>query len=408
MALRSSYRVAEGLQQLDEVLQLEPANAIALFQRARFLEDLLRLDEALKSYDDAVRAKPGYAAALAAKAFLLMGLRRLREAQVSIDAALRAKPQYAKACYLYGELLLMQGEYQKGWELFEARLDAGTHRPHPASEKMPRWDGQPIAGLRLLIHEEFGAGDVLMMARYFRALEHLGAQLVLVVRAGLVRLLQASFPKAVVVGKSAPVPTAHFHCPMMSLPFALRHWVQSPPSDLPYLKFDTGAAGRWLTELGPANKPRVGIFWASTASREIDRSPLRNRSASLGSLAPLLRLPLEFHSLQQDVSQHAETMGIRQHGQRLTDFAETAALATAMDAVVSIDTSVAHLAGALGLPLRVVLPYAVDYRWQQSARHTRWYRQAKLFQQDAPGDWASAMNAVSDSLAIEFGIGSNL
>lgn len=400
LALREANRMADGLDRIDSALALEPSNPTALFQRARFLEDSLRVNEALDSYDAAIRAKPDYAAALGNKAQLLMALRRLDEAGDALDAAIRAKPNFPGTRYVKGELLLLRGRVDEGWEWFESRLDLPSQEPHAAARKSARWKGEPIAGRRLLVHEEFGLGDVLMMARYLKHLQREEAQLVLAVRSGLIPLMKTSFPEALVTKKRGELPEVDFHCPIMSLPYSLRGRVRGIPSEIPYLDAGPDAVQRWRARLGAPSRPRIGIVW-SGAARAIDRSPLRNRSMPTAAIEPLTRLPFEFHSLQQKSFEDACAMGIQEHGAELRDFTETAALMTAMDAIVSIDTSVAHLAGALGLPLEVMLPYASDYRWQGDGR-TDWYPQARLHRQSVPGDWSAVVEDVARALTRKF------
>jgi tetratricopeptide (TPR) repeat protein len=405
IALREANRIADGLAHIHSAIAIEPSNPTALFQRGRFQEELLQLDQALESYDEAVRAKPGYAAALGSKAQLLMALRRFDEAGTALDEAIRAKPHFPQTRYLKGELLLLLGRFDEGWEWFEARLDAVAQQ-HPTTGNTPRWNGEAVAGRRLLVQEEFGLGDVLMMARYFSRLVREGSQLVLAVRSGLVPLMRTSFPHAIVVRKQGEIPAVDFHCPVMSLPHALRDRVRYIPSEFPYLDPGTEPVERWRSKLGMRSRPRVGIAWAG-AARAIDRSPLRNRSMPFEALEPLIRLPFEFHSLQQQVFDAAALAGMQQHGPQLRDFTETAALMSQMDVIVSIDTSVAHLAGALGLPLDVMLPYASDYRWQGD-QHTVWYPHAQLHRQSTPGDWAAVVDGVADALARQFDVAPTL
>jgi hypothetical protein len=277
-----------------------------------------------------------------------------------------------------------------------------SHEQHPATRGIPRWNGERIAGRRLLVHEEFGLGDVLMMARYLGHLQSDGAQLVLAVRSGLIPLMRASYPQAIVVRKRGPLPPVDFHCPIMSLPYALRGRVHGIPTGIPYLHFDPDTVRRWKSRLGSPSRPRIGIVWAG-AARAIDRSPLRNRSVPTEAIEPLTRLPFEFHSLQQQAFDAASAMGIRDHGPHLRDFMETAALMSSMDAIVSIDTSVAHLAGALGLPQEVMLPYASDYRWQGDDGRTAWYPEARLHRQSTPGDWNEVIESVAGALTRKFG-----
>jgi hypothetical protein len=359
------------------------APEVVLFQRAKALQVALRYEQALDAYDAAWQARPGYAAPLVGKAMLLMSLKRFEAAREALDRAIAAKPGYAEARYVKGELLLLLGERREGWTLYESRLASRNHRDDPRTSPIPCWHGEPLPAATLLVHGEFGLGDFLMFARYLPLLEPLVGRVVLLARDPLVRLLAASFPGCTVVGKRTALPAADVRCSVLSLPHLLDARVPSIPAGIPYLTVPEPVRAKWQARLGPRSRPRVGVMAAGNSDRELDRDPLRSRSLPATALGPLLQLPVEFHSLQRVP---AGLPALVDHSPAIEDLADTGALALQMDLVVSVDTSVAHLAGGLGVPLWVLLPFASDYRWERGAV-TSWYPHAHLFRQQVPGQW---------------------
>jgi hypothetical protein len=372
-----------------------PAPEVALFQRAKALQVALQYEQALDAFESAWQARPGYAAPLVGKAMLLMSLKRFEAASEALDRAIAAKPGYAEARYVKGELLLLMGERREGWALFESRLASRHHRDDPRTSSIPYWHGQPLPGGTLLVHGEFGLGDFLMFARYLPLLEPLVGRVVLAPRDSLVRLLAESFPGCTVVGRRTTLPDADFRCSVLSLPHLLSDLVSSIPAGIPYLTVPEPVLAKWRARLGPRSRPRVGVMAAGNSNRDMDRDPLRSRSLPATALGPLLQLPVEFHSLQREP---AGLPAVVDHSHAIEDLADTGALALQMDLVVSVDTSVAHLAGGLGVPLWVLLPFASDYRWERGAS-TSWYPHAHLCRQQVPGNWEGPVGELAAALA---------
>jgi hypothetical protein len=381
--------------------QRATAPEAALFQKGKALQRELEHEAALAAFDAAWRARPGYAAPLVAKAMLLAALRRFGEARIAIDAAIEAKPHYAEARYVKGELLLLMGEMRGGWDLFESRLAMRSHRDDPRTQGIPRWTGEPIAGASLLVESEIGLGDFLMFARYLPTVQQRVGQVVIASRGPLVRLLAESFPGCVVVPRAADLPPADFRCSVMSLPSVLGEAGGGVPQQVPYLRVPQHARAKWegLVETARA-VPRVGLAWYSRSDREMDLDPMRCRQIPPGAIAPLLEAPVQFHSLQREPLADAR-LPVIDHSRHIDDLADTAALAQRMDLVISIDTAQAHLAGALGLPLWVALPFASDYRWGQGDT-TVWYPSARLVRQHVPGRWDPVVRDLVSMLRSRF------
>lgn len=432
-------RLEEALLVYDRALALAPTDADAHFQRGNALRRLGRRDEALGSYASAVRINPGFMQAhrnrgallcelgrteeglpcleqairlapsapdlLTYRAGVLRNLGRFDEALQAYDAAIRSSPDHAEAHFQKAELMLLTGDYRRGWELYEWRWKTGLRKALPMYNPYPLWTGeQPIAGRSMLVCPEAGFGDVIMFSRYARSLAKLGARVVLHTPRPLVPLLARIGDAVEVVDDSEPPPPADWRCPIMSLPRAFSTTLDSVPRDVPYLAVPEDRRARWRLRLGRPERFRIGLMWAGQAGRVLDQSVFRNRTVPLRLLQPLFDLPVQIHALQKEIPPDDAALLSRLervviHDRELADFADTAALVEQMDLVVSIDTSVAHLAGALAKPLWVMLPYAVDYRWGHAGDSTPWYPTATLFRQPTPGDWTAVVQAVRARLA---------
>lgn len=390
-----------------QAIALRPEHADAHVNLGVLLAELDRVDEALASYDRALAIRPDYAMALNNKAILLKETQRFDEALACIERAIRLQPDFADAHYIRAELLLLAGDYARGWALFEARWQSRYRATTSPRSATPLWTGQPLAGKTLLIEPEVGFGDQIMFARYARLAEQQGARVLLQASAPLCELFAGLGGAIDVREEGDAAPAADFRCPIMSLPHALQTTADGIPADFPYLGVPPVRQTAWRERLGAARAPRIGLVWSGAADRYQDRNPRTARSLPLAALAPLLRLPFAFHALHKEIAAgDAETLAafpaLTSHAGELNDFADTAALIAEMDLVIAVDTAVAHLAGALGKPLWVMLPWATDYRWQASGETTPWYPAARLFRQSRAGDWEGVVERVGEALAATF------
>ena len=408
LLLGEANRPLEALESFDRVIAIKPGFAAAHSNRAAMLKLLDRFDDARASFDRAIEIKPGAAVLQCHRARLYSDLKHFDEALAGYDAAIAAKPDYGAAHVSKAELLLLRGDYAQGWKLYEWRYKS-KHRPEdPLAAAWPPWTGeQDAAGKTIVILPEVGFGDFIMFARYAKRVQQLGANVVVHAPPALAELFGSLGPGIVVVKAGDPLPLIDFQCQIMALPLALRTTLQTIPTEMPYLAADPQRVEAWRKKLGPAARPRIGLMWSGKNDRHIDRSALRRRSMPAPALRPVVDLPFEFHALQKEFTEgDARTpdilRNITTHESELHDFADTAALIEQMDLVISIDTSVAHLAGALGKPLWVALPYSVDYRWTAEGTTTPWYPTATLFRQSAPGDWLGVTSAMAARLAQQF------
>jgi hypothetical protein len=270
----------------------------------------------------------------------------------------------------------------------------------PRSFAQPRWTGrEDLTGKTILAYAEQGLGDTIQFARYARLLKQRGATVVLEAQAPLKNLLARCEGMDQVVVAGEPLPHFDFHCPLASLPFAFGTRVETIPADLAYLEPDETAIERWSAKLGDPAGLRVGLAWSGSTALRNDR----HRSMSLAMLAEAVAGPgRTLVSIQKDIRDTdraaLDEFSVLHFEQELNDFDETAALVDLMDVVISVDTSVAHLAGALGQPLCLLLPFSPDWRWMLGREDTPWYPTARLCRQPALGDWPAVVERVKREL----------
>ncbi|HZT01011.1 MAG TPA: tetratricopeptide repeat protein [Steroidobacteraceae bacterium] len=398
VALSLLERHAEALLSFERALTIEPRSAEALSNRGVELGHLGRSEEALASFAKAAEAKPDYIDAFNNAAGTLNALGRREEALQQFDRALSIEPDHAPTLWSKGLLKLAQGEYEEGWPLYEARLRLEYLREYHRSFSTPRWTGsEDLAGKRILIHAEQGLGDALQFCRYLPLLEDKGAQIVFEVPEALAELMRSVRFGGTLICQGDPVPSAlDYHCPLLSLPLAFGTRADTIPAEVPYLKADPAAVASWRNRLSALPGLKIGLNWQGHAGAE-KQAWIRGRSFALACAAPLARLPgVSLISLQKGAAAGQRSqVDFGGALAQLTDpddvsahaLAETAALLSALDLIVTSDTSVAHLAGALGLPVWVALHAAPDWRWLLERSDSPWYPTMRLFRQRAPGDW---------------------
>ncbi|ADQ83337.1 tetratricopeptide repeat protein [Methylovorus sp. MP688] len=419
----------------DHVLQVQAQNPLALNGRGVALKHLRQHALALASFDAALAARPGFAEATLNRANALLALDRHEEALEAYGAALALTPhnpqvysnrgnayldlgQYDAALQDYDQALqlepdnatvlwnkalicLVHGDFEQGWHLFEHGWEAeGPPRGYRRVCSQPLWLGDaPIAGKRLLLTAEQGLGDTVQFVRYARLAANAGAQVILEAQPALVDLLKTMGPEFTVVERGTGFEAYDLYCPYMSLPLAFETTLATIPAHIPYLGVPETAHRFEFPAL--ADQPqglKVGLVWSGSATHMRDAK----RSILLQSLAPLMTLPVEFHCLQKELRPADEavmaSLPIQDHRAALHQFADTAALIDAMDVVITVDTSVAHVAGAMGKPVWVLLPFVPDYRWLLTREDSPWYPTARLFRQAQRGDWSAVVARVGQGL----------
>jgi hypothetical protein len=296
--------------------------------------------------------------------------------------------------------LLALGRYTEGWQPYEARRRVKGAAVLPDRQR-PLWLGkESIAGKTILLYAEQGLGDTIQFCRYAALVAGQGARVILEVQPALTTLLADIEGPQQLVAQGDPLPDFDCHCPLLSLPLALGTRLETIPASIPYLAAQPERIAKWEAALGQKEKPRVGIAWFGNPQNGSDR----NRSMPLHRLLPLLTAGASFVSLHHEVRAEDQTVldarpELLHFGGGLGDFTDMAALVTRLDLVISVCTSVAHLAGALGKPVWVLLPFAPDWRWMLDRTDSPWYPTARLFRQQRIGDWDGVIRTVAEHLA---------
>lgn len=331
----------------------------------------------------------------------LFGLGREAEALGWIRRALDLDPTLAEALETDSIWKLRYGRMREGWRGYEARWDTSIGRPFRRDFPQPLWRGEPIAGRTILLHAEQGFGDSIQFVRYAKLVAARGARVVLELHPGLRRLLPAMPGVELVLERGDPLPAFDLHCPLLSLPLAFGTDLDSVPAEVPYLAVPENLVYRWHTRLGPRHAKRIGLVWSGNPIHGNDAQ----RSIPLAVFARLLapHPDRDFHVLQAVVREDDKAVlaglpHVHDHSGTLRDFADTAALVTLMDLVISVDTSVAHVAGALGWPVWLLLAFMPDWRWMMGREDSPWYPTMWLFRQKMRGDWDAVLAEVAGRL----------
>ena len=369
-----------------------PDYADALYNRGNALKLLKRYEESLASYDRAVALQPNHADAHNNRGQVLRELGRYNEALASYDRALALRPHHVMAHCNAAALRLLTGDFGRGWVHYEWRWLKKSVVPTKRNFSQPAWSGgDRLSGKTILIHSEQGLGDTIQFARYVPLIAAGGAQVIFEVQKPLQELMTGLAGAAKIAAKGGPLPQFDLHCPLLSLPLAFGTRLETIPSDNAYLRVPPRHLAEWQSRLSGARHPRIGLVWSGNPGHERDGE----RSIGLRALLPMLdtlSAAASFVSLQKDVRAEdaailKERADIVDYGPALRDFSDTAALVSQLDLVISVDTSVAHLAGALGKPVWILLTYFPDWRWLLGRDDSPWYPTARLFRQNGTGTW---------------------
>jgi tetratricopeptide (TPR) repeat protein len=415
IALRPDY--AEANNTLAVLLAPnDPERALACFGRAIaarpgyadaynnmgiVLQGLGRYEEALASYTQALAIKPDHADAHNNLGLALRSLNRHEEAIACFEIAQAIKPDHVDGQLGEGLVRLALGDYATGWKKYAwrhltANFSHGKKRP-----PQPLWLGNwNISGKTILLHGEQGLGDTIMFARYVPMVAQRGAKVILAVQRPLTALMATLKGASVVRGQGEPVPPFDGFCPLPTLPLVFRTSVETIPATVPYLSAPADRVAKWRPVLQALPRPRIGLMWAGA------QSPIYRRTIPLRLLLPLFELR-EFHfvALQKELPDEDapfldSTRMATFLGDRQVDLADTAAIIATLDLVITVDTSIAHLAGALGKPVWVLLPFSADWRWLRHRDDSPWYPTARLFRQPALGDWAGVVTQVGNAVRL--------
>lgn len=382
-----------------EVLALDPLNAKVHFSMGNTLKAVDRFKAAIYHYKRSLIVSPGQFDVYINLGNSLKERNQLPQACAALGYAARIQPKNPLPPFNQSLILLLQGKYAEGWQRFEARWDV-VLKAEKRSLRKPRWSGrESLVGRTIFVYPEQGLGDTIQFCRYLPLLSAMGARVIFEAPHELRGVLKSLSGAITLIQPGFPAPEYDFQSPLLSLPAAMGTTLATVPSKTPYLVAPPETMGFWRARLRATGRPKIGLVWSGGTVFRNDR----NRSLSLAQFGPILDLPFEFHALQkvlreQDQEALKALPQVTFHGEHLHDFSDTAALIKEMDLVCSVDTSVAHLAGALGKPVWILLPFAPDFRWLLEHRDSPWYPSARLFRQTERMEWASVLTEVEQAL----------
>jgi tetratricopeptide (TPR) repeat protein len=393
-ALRIKGLHNEAIEHGRTSLAIDPNSADAASNLGNALQSAGRLDEAISFHERAATVRP-QAAEIWANLGAALGERC--DYQRAIDCyrrALSLRPDLAVAHWNLGCALLQLGDFANGWREVEWRWRWPGFRAPRRNFSQPQWKGEPLDGKRILLHAEQGFGDAIQFVRYAPMVAKRGGRVILECHAELLRLFSNGIEGVEqIVPFSATPPAFDVHCPLLSIPLAVGTTLATIPAEVPYLKCDPELAARWKEKIGDEQKMKVGVVWAGRPTHDNDR----NRSMPAAALPPLQELKeVRFYSLQKGAPNAPPFM--TDLTADIRDFADTAALIVNLDLVISVDTSVAHLAGALGRNVWTLLPVRPEWRWLLDREDSPWYPTMKLFRQTRRGEWTDVIGRVVATL----------
>lgn len=359
-----------------------------------------RLPEAVSHYRAATSLDPGFVKAHYNLANALLHSALYRDAIESAKAAIQYDPMHADAHWLLGMLLLQRGDFEHGWREYEWRWKASGFTSRIPDLGCRQWDGSPLGGRTLLIHMEQGRGDMIQFIRYASLVVGTGGQVVVCALPELVSLLATVDGISLVVDRNGTLPVFDVHIPVQSLPYVFGTTLETIPGKVPYLSPDPVKVAEWQRIFPDERRFRIGLVWQGTPTHRDDH----NRSCRLSEFLPLSGLAeVDFYSLQigtgaEQIHDMPECMTVVDLTDRIQDFSDTAAMIANLDLVISVDTAVAHLAGALGKPVWNLLPYVPEWRWLLGRDDSPWYPTMRLFRQTAPGDWKNVFLGMREGL----------
>ncbi len=410
LALETTGQLGEAVQTYRQALTLERDNPQAHHGLGRAHERLGRLEDAVDSLRAALALKSDWTEVHHDLGNALFRLGRLEDAEQSYRRALALSPGFPVTTFALSQLLMLRGDYRSGLPLYESRFEGSDRGKNPwyrnlmvQLEGVDRWKGERLEGRALLVWTEQGLGDTLMVMRYLPLLKQRGAErLIVYCEPAFVRLIGAMDGVDEVVSKENPLPLGSFdrHCPLMSLPLLFDTRLETIPGEVPYARVPAAFGHKWADRFAPLLRPRVGLVWAGGALFRSD--PLRTRSVSLERFSSLLGIGgASFVSLQKgDDADQIKRSGTKVHDwmDECEDFLDTAAVIEQLDLVISVDTAVAHLAGALGKPVWMLNRFESEWRWMLEREDSPWYPTMRIFRQSSKGEWDDVIARVASAL----------
>jgi tetratricopeptide (TPR) repeat protein len=400
LVLGKLKRYQEEIESYDRALVLNPLDARILANRGVALSELGRDEEAIEWFDKSLAINPDNAEILTNRGAAMDKLARYEDALDAYRRALSIAPDYPEAHWNRAISRLLLGDFEHGWKDYEWRWKTKKIRPSLRTFAKPSWRGQEtLAGKKILIYSEQGLGDTLHFCRYVELVAGMDAEVIFQVQRPLRTLLAGLKGVSRILASDEALPDFDFQCPLLSLPLAFGTRLDTVPCRIPYLAACPDLVSKWRVKLENDGRRQIGIVWSGSATNTNDRY----RSIPPELFSRLMDMNAQFVSLQKEIAPNAmaffgEYPAIRHFEAEINDFSDTAALLQSLDLVITVDTAVAHLAGAMGKPVWILLAYRPDFRWLLNRDDSPWYPTARLFRQSELGDWDGVIADVAHQL----------
>lgn len=400
-----------AIESYDQAIKIDPTYSKALNNRGNALKELFHIDDAILSYDKAILMDPSYVEAYSNLGVLYRDINELNKALENFDLAIAKNSNYSAAKFNKSLALLQGGNFKDGFREYEWRWESKSLQGSKRHYQIPMWLGEEsLLGKTILIYGEQGLGDMIQFCRYIEMIASLGASVILEVPSTLRQLMKSLKGVSHLVTPGEEVPYFDYQIPMMSLPLAFKTDLATIPASIPYLSSPEDKKQFWLERLGSHSKLRVGLTWSGGFRPDQPElwSVNSRRNIALEKLKKLKNIDVLFYSLQKGESAESELRELRKtawdgpdildFSSELVDFTDTAALIENLDLIISVDTSIAHLAGALGKPVWLLNRYDTCWRWLVDRNDSPWYPSLKLYRQESYGNWDGAVDKLKIDL----------
>ncbi len=405
--LKAKGRFDEAEACYQKAIRMNPQLPEAYYNLGNVLKEKGQIEETKSQFQKALKLNPNFAEAYNNLGMIYKEAGELSQALCMFQKAWEARPGFAEAKWNMGLTSLLTGNFLDGWEGYEWRWKKPDYKKYYRSFSKPIWNGEDIAGRTILIHAEQGYGDTIQFVRYVPLVAVRTTRIYMECPRNLKRLLSHMEGVRQVIARGDPLPKFDVHCPLMTLPKVFGTTLESIPSENPYLKVEPDLKRIWKERINSKNSNfKVGLIWSGNPEHLNDR----NRSIGLNILFPLFQIQnIKMFSLQKgldsaEAKRNTRNLDLIDFTEHIRDFSDTAALIENLDLVISVDTAVAHLAGALGKKVWTLLPFSPDWRWLLGREDNPWYPTMRLYRQQKPGNWVEVIErVVTDLQALNIG-----